>query len=244
MTEPVKPYDQQGTTKKEEVRQMFDNIAPTYDFLNRFLSAGTDVRWRRKMLTSVRALKPDTLLDIATGTGDVAFEAARFLPSEHITGLDLSPKMLEIARKKAATKGLAVTFIEGDSEKLPFQPEQFGAVTVAFGVRNFEDLQAGIREIYRVLKPGGGLFILEFSRPRIFPIKQVFHIYFKYLLPLIGKLKSRDARAYRYLFESVQVFPEYEAMQGILEEAGFNQCTFRPLSFGICTIYQAYKPKR
>lgn len=242
MPETVKPYDQQGSTKKDEVKQMFDNIAPTYDFLNRFLSAGTDILWRKKLLSYLKKSSPASLLDIATGTGDVAFEAARFLSPETITGLDLSPGMLQVARQKAAAKGVAITFIEGDSEHLPFSDNVYGAATVAFGVRNFENLSKGVKEISRVLQPGGGLFILEFSRPRIFPIKQVFHIYFKYLLPLIGKLKSRDARAYRYLYESVQVFPEYQEMQDILEAAGFRNCVYRPLSFGICTIYIGYKP--
>lgn len=242
MGKTVKPYQADGS-KKEQVSKMFDNIAPSYDLLNRLLSLGIDRSWRKKAIRLLDPAKAKTVLDVATGTADVAIEIARQLKPEKIIGVDIAQQMLEIGREKVSKRGLAevIELQLGDSENLPFESNTFDAITVAFGVRNFEDLGKGLSEMQRVLKPGGKLVVLEFSRPRIFPFKQLFNLYFRYLLPLIGRLTSKDPKAYSYLYESVQAFPDRENFVTELGKAGFTEASYRPLTLGICSIYSASK---
>ncbi len=238
----VKPYGQTAT-KKNQVEGMFDNIAPYYDFLNRLLSLGIDKSWRRKAIQQLAADQPKVILDVATGTADVAIAMAHKLPVEKIVGLDLSNEMLVVGGKKINKANLQhiISLQQGDSENLPFEDNTFEAITVAFGVRNFENLERGLSEMQRVLKPGGKVVVLEFSRPRIFPFKQLFNLYFKYILPLIGRVTSKDPKAYKYLYESVQAFPDGLQFVNVLDKTGFksNQCI--PLSLGICSIYVGEK---
>ena len=241
----VKPYRTADKDKKQEVELMFDNISRRYDLLNRLLSLGIDVGWRKKALNMLKPFAPTRILDIATGTGDMAFMADRILQPREIVGLDLSAGMLEVARKRSGTKDKTgpaeITFTKGDAENLEFPDGAFSAATVAFGVRNFGDLQAGLKEIHRVLQPGAPFVVLEFTRPRTFPVKQLFQIYFRHILPLIGAWTSGDKRAYTYLFESVQAFPDYERFTAELERAGFVRTAFKPLSLGICAIYIGFR---
>jgi demethylmenaquinone methyltransferase/2-methoxy-6-polyprenyl-1,4-benzoquinol methylase len=239
----VTPYlSEEG--KKVQVTQMFDRIAPRYDLLNRVLSLGVDVWWRKTALSLLIEKKPRRLLDVATGTADVAILAAKMLRPKHITGIDIANHMLDFGRVKIKKEGLeAIIALEtGDSEQLRFEDGSFDAVTVAFGVRNFEHLEKGLSEMLRVLRPGGTIVILEFSRPRAFPFKQLYNSYFKYVLPLIGRLTSRDTRAYAYLFESVQAFPDGDQFLHILTKTGYLHPTCRRLTLGICSIYTAQKP--
>jgi len=242
MSETVTPY-QNKAAKKEQVADMFNNISKTYDFLNHFLSLGIDIIWRKKAINELKANQPKLILDVATGTGDFAFEALSILKPEKIIGVDISQGMLDIAKRKIAKRGLQSQFEVklGDSEKLPFEAGQFDAVTVAYGVRNFEDLQKGLNDIHRVLKPGGRAVILEFSKPKAFPIKQLYNFYFNYITPGIGKLFSKDARAYSYLPESVAAFPDGNAFTAQMQKAGFSNTKCRPLAFGICSIYTGVK---
>ncbi|MEM9918046.1 MAG: bifunctional demethylmenaquinone methyltransferase/2-methoxy-6-polyprenyl-1,4-benzoquinol methylase UbiE [Bacteroidota bacterium] len=241
--EPVKPYEREQDGKKSQVSRMFNKIAPYYDFLNRLLSLGIDTIWRKKAIARLQGGPHAVILDVATGTADVALEAARQLQFEKITGIDISTEMLDVGRKKIEKKGLSQKIVlqEGDSENLPFADNTFDAITVAFGVRNFENLEKGLGEMYRVLKKGGQVVVLEFSRPTIFPFRQIFNAYFKYILPLIGRFTSKDPKAYRYLYESVQRFPDGDQFVKILEKTGYNsnQCT--RLSLGICSIYVGKK---
>lgn len=239
----VTPYNA-DESKKRLVERMFDKIAPRYDLLNRVLSLGVDVWWRRHALGYLRRLQPQNILDVATGTADVAIMAAQMLKPRSITGIDIANQMLEFGRIKIKRQGLdAVISLEtGDSENLRFDDASFDAVTVAFGVRNFENLEKGLTEMCRVLRPGGQVVILEFSRPRLFPFKQLYNAYFKYVLPLIGRLTSRDMRAYTYLFESVQAFPEGNQFLNILSRTGYQNPTCERLTLGICSIYAAQKP--
>lgn len=242
MSETVTPY-QNETAKKEQVADMFNNISKTYDFLNHFLSLGIDIIWRKKAINELKADKPRLILDVATGTGDFAFEALSILKPEKIIGVDISQGMLDIAKQKIAKRGLQQQFEVklGDSEKLPFEVNEFDAVTVAYGVRNFEDLQKGLNDIHRVLKSGGKAVILEFSKPKAFPVKQLYNFYFNYITPGIGKLFSKDARAYSYLPESVAAFPDGQAFIAVMQKAGFSNTKCRPLAFGICSIYTGVK---
>lgn len=239
----VKPYHSEAGSKKSQVSKMFNRIAPYYDFLNRLLSLGIDTIWRKKAIQLLKSDQPQIILDVATGTADVAIETAKKLRPEKIIGLDISNEMLDIGRQKIKKKGLdtIITLEEGDSEALPYPDQTFDAITVAFGVRNFENLEKGLKEMQRVLKDDGQIVILEFSRPRIFPIKQIFNGYFKYILPLIGRLTSKDPKAYSYLYESVQAFPDGDDFVNILLKTGFksNQCT--PLTLGICSLYSGRK---
>lgn len=239
----VTPYQEQGATKKKQVTKMFDGIAPYYDLLNRLLSLGIDTIWRTKAIKKLKANNPQAILDIATGTADLAIEAAEVIKPKSIIGMDIAKEMLRVGDKKIAKKGLTdiITLEHGDSEALRYTDGQFDAVMAAFGVRNFENLEAGLSEMNRVLRNGGECMILEFSRPKAFPLKQGFNIYFKHILPVIGKLKSKDPKAYKYLYESVQAFPDYEQFASILKGVGFTEVTWKPLSFGICTIYLAKK---
>ena len=238
----VKPYNQLDS-KKKQVSGMFDNIAPWYDFLNHFLSLGVDLYWRRKTIASLQQNPPAEILDVATGTADLAIEAARQFPAARITGIDISNEMLEVGRKKLTEKKLdkRITLLSGDSENIAFPDNSFDAVTVAFGVRNYEDLSKGLVEMQRVLRPGGSLAVLEFSKPTVFPFKQLYNLYFRHVLPLIGRLTSKDPKAYSYLYESVQAFPEGEQMASILRKAGYKNISFQRFTLGICTLYSAYK---
>ena len=222
---------------------MFNNISGKYDFLNHFLSFGIDKIWRKKAISSLKDLKPRTMLDVATGTGDFALEALRILNPDHIIGIDISDGMLDIAREKIHERRLSDKFrVEvGDAENLDFESNSFDAVTVAFGVRNFEDLQKGLNDICRVLKPGGRAVILEFSNPRAFPIKQFYRFYSKHILPRVGKIFSKDNRAYTYLPESISQFPDGKSFTELLKKAGFKSAEGRPQTFGICTIYVGVK---
>jgi demethylmenaquinone methyltransferase / 2-methoxy-6-polyprenyl-1,4-benzoquinol methylase len=238
----VTPYGNKDKTKKQEVAEMFDNIAPKYDFLNHLLSMGIDIGWRRKAIKILKAQKPKSILDVATGTADFAIEALDANPDE-VIGVDISKDMLAVGRTKISKKGLEnkVRLDYGDAENLPYETEKFDAITVAFGVRNFENLEAGLKEMNRVLKKGKTLFVIEFSKPEHFPIKQLYFFYFKAILPLIGKLVSKDARAYTYLPESVEAFPYGNEFAGILKNCGFSKVEIKPLTFGIASLYVAEK---
>lgn len=229
-------------SKKEQVADMFNNIAGKYDFLNHFLSLGIDKGWRKKAIAEIAKVQPKTILDVATGTGDLAIAASKLNP-EKIIGIDIAAQMLDVGRQKLKEKGLTelITMQVGDSEALPFANNSFDAITCAYGVRNFEHLEAGLKEMCRVLRPGGKLAILEFSHPKQFPVKQGYQFYFKYILPTLGKLVSKHSTAYSYLPESVMAFPEGQRFCEILVECGFKEPKARPLTFGITTLYTATK---
>ncbi|MDB5123148.1 MAG: ubiE 3 [Mucilaginibacter sp.] len=243
MAKTITPYHDQQGTKKQQVADMFNNISKTYDFLNHFLSLGIDIIWRKKAINELKNDKPKLILDVATGTGDFAFEALSILNPEKIIGVDISQGMLDIAQQKINKRNLAGRFEVklGDSEKLPFEANEFDAVTVAYGVRNFENLESGLADIQRVLKPGGKAVVLEFSKPRAFPVKQLYTFYFNYITPAVGKLFSKDARAYTYLPESVAAFPDGKTFTALMEKAGFKNTKCRALAFGICSIYTGIK---
>lgn len=240
--ESVKPYNEEGS-KKEQVAQMFDNVAGTYDVLNRSLSLGIDVYWRKKAIAKLKKDTPQVILDVATGTADVALETQRQLSPNRIIGIDISAQMLEVGRVKIKKQGVEqiIELQLGDSEALNFPDATFDAATLSFGVRNFENVEQGLREIHRVLKPNGQLIVLEFSRPRNFPLKQLFNIYFKYILPFIGRMTSKDARAYTYLYESVQAFPDREAFVELMHRAGFQNANFEAWTAGIVCCYSGKK---
>jgi demethylmenaquinone methyltransferase / 2-methoxy-6-polyprenyl-1,4-benzoquinol methylase len=240
----VKPYEAEGS-KTQQVSKMFDNIAKHYDFLNHFLSLGIDKIWRRKMIAELVDIQPKRILDVATGTADVAINTIKQLKIKDlkIVGVDISNEMLNVGRKKLVTEGVndVIELQLGDSENLPFQGNNFDAVTVAYGVRNFENLERGLAEMHRVLNANGKIVVLEFSRPRIFPFKQLFNFYFKNILPTIGKLTSKDARAYAYLYESVQAFPDGDNFLTVLNKVGFKNTSCTTLTLGICSLYVGYK---
>ena len=242
MTKNITPYKDSSLGKKEQVAQMFDTISGNYDGLNRVISFGTDIKWRKKVLAMVKSKNPTTILDIATGTGDLAILMSETGASK-IVGLDISAGMLEVGRKKIIEKKLTnkIEMILGDSEKMPFEDNSFDAITVAFGVRNFETLEKGLDEILRVLKPNGIFVILETSVPEKFPFKQGYKFYSKNILPLIGRLFSKDDSAYQYLSESASVFPYGEALNNILRKIGFIDVESHPQTFGVATIYAASK---
>lgn len=221
---------------------MFNNIAGKYDFLNHFLSMGIDKGWRKKAIAEVQKVNPKNILDVATGTGDLAIAAAKLHP-EKITGIDIAEQMLEVGRKKIAGMHLdnMITLQKGDSEALPFADNSFDAVTCAYGVRNFENLEAGLKEMCRVMRAGGKVAILEFSHPKKFPIKQVYKFYFRFVLPTLGKLVSKHSKAYTYLPESVMAFPEGKEFCNTLTRCGYKNAIARPLTFGITTLYTATK---
>jgi len=242
MSEKVLPYKDSSLGKKEQVKQMFDKVSTNYDFLNRLLTFGIDVSWREKVVKIVEDQKAKQILDIATGTGDLAIMLAK-INAERVVGLDISEGMLEVAKKKIEQLQLndKVEMILGDSEELPFEDASFDAITVGFGVRNFENLEKGLHEIYRVLKPHGTFVVLETSQPAAFPMKQAYKFYSKYVIPTVGKIFSKDKKAYDYLPESAAVFPYGDAFNNILLKTGFNTSTVYPQTFGIATIYQAIK---
>ncbi|MEM7106202.1 MAG: bifunctional demethylmenaquinone methyltransferase/2-methoxy-6-polyprenyl-1,4-benzoquinol methylase UbiE [Bacteroidota bacterium] len=239
----VKPYEASEQNKTKQVSKMFDNIAPYYDFLNRFLSLGIDTIWRKKAIKQLAEIKPKNVLDVATGTADMALEIWKQVAPDKIMGIDISARMLEVGQKKIDKKQLGekIELKLEDSENLSFEGNTFDAVSVAFGVRNFENLEKGLEEIYRVLRKGGRLVVLEFSKPTIFPFKQIFQFYFRNILPFIGRFTSKDPKAYRYLYESVQAFPDGKDFEEVLRKTGFTTTKIIPLSLGICSIYLGEK---
>lgn len=238
----IKPYNQEGTSKKQEVAQMFNSIAPRYDLLNHLLSLGIDKIWRRKAIRLFKDLKAPYVLDVATGTGDMAIMAHKMLDCE-VVGVDISAQMLEVAEKKIHKQFYhhSIATQEADSENLPFKAETFDAVMVAFGVRNFENLDKGLTEMARVLKKDGLMAILEFSKPTIFPVKQIYMFYFTRLLPFIGRIVSKDKHAYDYLPQSVLQFPDGTEFENHLRQCGMNPVKRISLTMGIATIYLARK---
>ena len=238
----VVPYKEKQSGKKEQVAEMFNNISRRYDFLNHFLSLGIDILWRKKAIRLLKKDQPKQILDVATGTGDFASEALALNP-DRIVGVDISEGMLEMGRKKMERKGVdhIIDMQMGDSEKLLFDDNTFDAAIVAFGVRNFENLKQGLSDMCRVLKSGGKIVVIEFSRPKRFPMKQLYNFYFKSILPIIGKIISKDQSAYTYLPESVEAFPDGQDFLNILTEVGFKNVECRPLTFGISSIYIGQK---
>lgn len=239
----IVPFKASDESKKEQVKSMFDKIAFRYDFLNRFLSFGIDKSWRKKALKMLSDQHPKDLLDVATGTGDFALLAHDILHPEKIIGIDISPGMLEIGKKKVKKAGLddKIELIEGDSEAISYPENSFDAVTVAFGVRNFEDLEQGLREIKRVLRPGGRLIVVEATNPSTPVIKQLFHFYMNYITPAIGKIFSKNRQAYQYLNHSVQHFPEKKQFTQVLNKLGYRNALYKTMTLGTCTIYCAEK---
>jgi demethylmenaquinone methyltransferase/2-methoxy-6-polyprenyl-1,4-benzoquinol methylase len=242
MSKSVLPYKDSSLGKKEQVTQMFDTISGNYDDLNRIISLGIDVKWRKKVVELVAARQPDSILDIATGTGDLAILMAS-TSAKKIIGLDLSVGMLEVGKKKIVNENLdnKIEMVVGDSENIPYPNDYFDAITVSFGIRNFETLEKGLAEIHRVLKPNGIFVILETSVPTKFPFKQGYTFYTKFILPSIGKLLSKDNNAYGYLSESAANFPFGEALNNILQKVSFIDCKAMPQTFGVATIYTATK---
>lgn len=243
MSATVKPYQEKESEKREQVELMFNNISPKYDLLNRVLSLGIDTIWRKQALNLLKQDKPAYILDVATGTADLAIEAASRLKPTAIVGIDIAENMLQIGREKIAKKQLdkMITLQKGDSEKISFADNTFDAVIVSFGVRNFQHLELGLTEIHRVLKPGGNIMVLEFSKPQKAPFKQVYQFYFKNILPMIGKMVSKDTAAYTYLPDSVNAFPDGKAFCAILEKVGFAVQHYKPYTFGVCTAYVGKK---
>ncbi len=243
MEKKITPYKDSALGKKKQVEQMFDTISENYDGLNRIISLGSDVKWRRKVIKIVSEKQPKSILDIATGTGDLAIQFAESTSAAKIVGLDISDGMLSVARKKVVGKPISkkIEFLQADSEALPFEDNSFDAITVSFGIRNFENLETGLSEILRVLKKDGIFVILETSVPTKFPVKQGYHFYSKMVLPLIGKIFSKDKVAYKYLSESASVFPFGKKLNNILVEIGFKQVENKPQTFGVATIYTATK---
>ncbi|OIQ18171.1 bifunctional demethylmenaquinone methyltransferase/2-methoxy-6-polyprenyl-1,4-benzoquinol methylase UbiE [Lacinutrix sp. MedPE-SW] len=238
----IKPYKDSDLSKKEQVTKMFDTISGDYDGLNRVISFGIDIKWRKKVVKIVKETQPKTILDIATGTGDLAINLAE-TNAKKIVGFDISPGMLEIGKEKVKKKNLdqKIDMVLGDGESMPFDDNSFDAITVAFGVRNFENLESGLKEILRVLKPKGTFVILETSMPDKTPFKQGYNFYTKNILPLIGKTFSKDKTAYKYLCESASQFPYGEALNNILRNIGFTNVKDLPQTFGVATIYTASK---
>lgn len=240
--ESIKPYSNEGA-KGEQVERMFDQIAHSYDFLNHTLSLGIDRSWRKAAIDSLKPYAPQRILDVATGTGDFALMAVDRLHPQSLIGADLSEGMLSVGREKVERTGKSdiITLQKEDCMALSFEDNTFDAVTVAYGVRNFEDLDRGLREMLRVLKPGGRLVIIELTSPVRFPMKQLFWLYAHVWMPIVGKLVSRDSRAYSYLPATMEAFPQGEVMQGIIEKAGFQSVKFRRFTFGLSTLYTAEK---
>ena len=240
----IKPFTGEGS-KKEQVSEMFNAIAPRYDFMNRFLSAGTDMGWRRKAIKLFKQDQPAHLLDVATGTADMAIMAAKMLKPNQVTGIDISEGMLEIGRKKIEKEGLGtkIALSSGDGETINFSDNTFDGVMVAFGIRNFENLEKGLQEILRVLKPGAQLVALEFSKPRIPGVKNLYNLYMGIIAPQMAKIFRQNKKAYQYLNESAKAFPDRQKLVDILNKTGYSNTYYKSLSLGICCIYSARKPK-
>jgi demethylmenaquinone methyltransferase / 2-methoxy-6-polyprenyl-1,4-benzoquinol methylase len=238
----VVPYKNDPSGKKQQVARMFDTICGNYDFLNHFLSFGIDVQWRKKAIALLESSKPKLILDVATGTGDFAIQALKLKPSK-IVGVDISEGMLEVGRKKMVDRGYdqIIEMRTGDSENLPFEENKFDAITVGFGVRNFENLKRGLSEMLRVLKPGGKVVILEFSRPTVWYFKPLYHFYFRFITPAVGKVFSKDSAAYSYLPDSVNAFPDGKDFTAILDGLGYKHTSCKALTFGISTLYTGTK---
>ncbi len=243
MSKTIKPYKNSNATKKKQVANMFDNISENYDGLNRVITFGIDVKWRKKVVEIIKNTNPSKILDIATGTGDLAIMESNAIPNAKITGLDISAGMLEVGKEKIKNLNLSdkIEMVLGDSENIPFEDNFFDAITVSYGVRNFENLDKGLQEINRVLKPNGTFVILETSVPTKFPFKQGYQFHSKIILPLVGKLFSKDKIAYSYLSESANSFPYGAAFNAILKKNGFKNIKDIPVTFGVSTIYKATK---
>jgi demethylmenaquinone methyltransferase/2-methoxy-6-polyprenyl-1,4-benzoquinol methylase len=241
----VVPFEDSDKTKKEQVADMFNQIAHRYDFLNRFLSGGIDILWRRKALAQFKGMQVEHLLDVATGTADVALMAMKYMQPapKKITGIDISEGMLDLGRQKIRVKGLQdhITLLTGDSEEINFPDGAFDAITVAFGVRNYANLEKGLQEMLRVLKPGGKLVILEFSKPKMPGVKSFYNLYTRLVAPQAGKWIAGNKKAYKYLNDSIEAFPEGRAFIEIMEQVGYTHCYTKMLSLGICTIYSGNK---
>lgn len=240
----IKPFSEEGS-KKAQVSEMFDTIAPRYDFMNRFLSAGIDIGWRKNAISLFKGEGVEHLLDVATGTGDMALMAARMLKPARITGIDISPKMLEVGRRKVAAAGseTKIELLDGDGETIKFPDHSFDGVMVAFGVRNFENLEKGLTEILRVLKPGGRLVVLEFSNPKIPGVRTLYNFYMGVLAPQLARLFRQNKQAYQYLNRSSNAFPNRQQFENILKKSGYSDTVWKPLSLGICCIYSGRKPR-
>ncbi len=238
----VKPYEKDGS-KKEQVTNMFDNIASKYDLLNGVLTLGIDKSWRRKAVAQLNSKDHQRILDVATGTADIAIEINKQISPKEIVGLDISSEMINYGNKKLKKQSVddVISLEVGDSENMRFPDGYFDATTVSFGVRNFGNLEKGLSEMYRVTRNGGKVVILEFSKPTMFPFKQGYNFYFKHILPTIGKMTSKDPKAYKYLYESVQAFPDYDNFADILRKVGFRSVVWTSLTLGICTIYTGSK---
>lgn len=241
--EKVNPYDD-NRRKTEQVQEMFDSIAPAYDFMNRAMTFGVDKQWRSRAVKMIARRDPASILDVATGTGDLAIKMAQKLPDVKITGIDLSQGMIDIGQRKISEAGLQsrVNLVQGDCLSLPMPDAVFDCVTVAYGVRNFERLEAGYKEMLRVLRPGGMLCVIELSTPVRPVIKPLYRFYTHCIIPAVGRLVSKDVRAYTYLPESIAAVPQGDNMLQLMQSAGFEQCAYKSLTFGVCMIYTAYKP--
>lgn len=241
--EKIRPQGFGNGSKREQVEQMFDRIAPTYDRLNHTMTMGIDRRWRKKAINALKPFFPKRILDVATGTGDFALLACRELKPDQLIGVDISEGMMKVGRAKVKKAGLnqIIQFQREDCTQLSFADEQFDAVTVAFGIRNFEHLDQGLSEMYRVLRPGGHLVILELSTPQRFPMKQLYKVNSRLFIPTLGRLISHNKSAYTYLPQSIQAFPQGEVMVEVIRKAGFSEVSFRRLTFDVCTLYMATK---
>ncbi|MCC6816732.1 MAG: bifunctional demethylmenaquinone methyltransferase/2-methoxy-6-polyprenyl-1,4-benzoquinol methylase UbiE [Saprospiraceae bacterium] len=240
----IKPYYNSQESKKSQVQKMFDKIAPVYVALNSILTLGIDQSWRKKAISKIpESSEMLKILDVASGTADMAILAAKKSKQNTILGIDISEGMLKVGRDRVKKMNLEnqISLQYGDCEKLSLNDEKFDVVMASFGIRNFENLDEGLTQMYKVMKPGGKLILLEFSKPVLFPFKQLFHLYFKFILPLVGRLGSKDQRAYKYLYESVQQFPDYERLIRKLSQAGFSNCQYQSLSLGICCLYEGKK---
>ncbi len=235
----VTPFNDSKKTKKEQIAEMFNDIASCYDRLNRMLSAGIDINWRKKTISELKKDKPKQILDVATGTADMAIIAYHMLKPEKIIGIDISEQMLDLGRKKIEKEGLTdiIQLHTGDSETINFDDNSFDAVMVAFGVRNFENLDRGLKEMFRVLKPDGKLVVLEFSRPRLKLFRSLYNLYMSIVAPEVARWFSQNKKAYQYLNQSAKLFPERQVFVDILNNAGYSDTSFKPLSAGICCIY-------